>query len=131
MDQREKLIKLIRSAKITEEYFAKDILTEYSIKNVADHLIANGVVVLPCKVGDTVYILNRNKTRVQKMIGEAPDIRCVCADEDNLCMALCMDRNNGVCAYRFKNDLSDFGKTVFLTREEAEKALAKQKGGDE
>lgn len=77
---------------------------------------------LPCKVGDTVYVINR-AGKPQKMILDEPDIRCHCVDEDNLCMALCSDKNNNICAYRFRNDNSDIGKKVFLTREEAEKAL--------
>lgn len=113
MKQREKLLQIINE-------FG---LGGYEIKDLVDYLLENGVVVLPCKVGDTVYVLNRNRTRVQKMIGEAADIRCVCSEEDDLCMATCRDAKNGVCSYRFKNDLSDFGKTVFLTREEAETAL--------
>lgn len=79
------------------------------------------LVKLPCKVGDTVYILDRDG-KPRKMILDAPDIRCHCAKEDNLCMALCDSKNTGICAYRFKNDGSDIGKTIFLTQAEAEEA---------
>lgn len=85
--------------------------------------LENGMLIeLPCKVGDTVYVINR-AGKPQKMILDEPDIRCHCVDEDNLCMALCSDKNNNICAYRFRNDNSDIGKKVFLTREEAEKVL--------
>lgn len=120
MTQREKLIELLKKSLVN--------LSDFQAEVASNTLLANGVVVLPCKEGDTVYILNRNRTRVQKMIGEAADIRCVCSEEDNLCMATCRDAKNGVCSYRFKNDLSDFSKTVFLTREEAEAALKKMEG---
>lgn len=30
------------------------------IEKVAKHLIANGVVVLPCKIGDTVWVVSKN-----------------------------------------------------------------------
>ena len=86
-------------------------------------------VKLPCKVGDTVYIFNRSQDRVQKMFFDKPDIRCHCALEDNLCMATCSDKSNGICAYRFKNDFSEMGKTVFLTYKEAEKALKEKENG--
>lgn len=80
------------------------------------------VVVLPCKVGDTAWIKDRaGVPRIMRL--EGPDIRFICTDEDNLCMATCGRTGNGLCAYRIRNDGSDIGKTVFLTREEAEAAL--------
>lgn len=50
--------------------------------------------------------------------------------EDNLCMALCDSKQNGVCAFRLKNDGTSIGKTVFLTREEAEQALKEAERND-
>lgn len=85
---------------------------------------------LPCKVGDTVWIRDRDG-QPQEMILDPPDIRCHCAKEDSLCMALCDRKNTGVCAYRFKNDGSDIGKTVFLTQAEAEEALMKMKESED
>ena len=82
-------------------------------------------VELPCKVGDTLYMLNRNKSNIQEMTLDKPDIRCHCVkdDEFSCCMPICNDKENGICAYRFDLDFSAIGKTVFLTREEAERAL--------
>lgn len=80
------------------------------------------VVVLPCKVGDTLWVTGRDNVP-RKMKLEAPDIRAVCTDEDNLCMSTCNRKPDGFCAYRLRNDGADVGKSVFLTREEAEKAL--------
>ena len=65
----------------------------------------------------------------REMALEAPDIRAVCRDEDNLCMSMCNRKPDGFCAYRLRNDGTDIGKTVFLTREEAEKALEEMKNG--
>ena len=78
MEQREKLIELIQSAKITEEYFAKDILTEYSIKNIADFLLANGVVVLPCRCGECVHY--------RKEDGYCAVMQGFCGNDDFYCM---------------------------------------------
>lgn len=80
------------------------------------------LVVLPCKVGDTLWVTGRDNVP-REMALEAPDIRAVCTDEDNLCMSTCNRKPDGFCAYRLRNDGADVGKTVFLTREEAEKAL--------
>ena len=87
------------------------------------------VVVLPCKVGDTVWVTGRDNVP-REMRLENPDIRTVCTDEDNLCMATCNRKPDGFCAYRLRNDGTDIGKTVFLTREEAEKALEEMEDGN-
>ena len=85
------------------------------------------ILELPCKVGDTLYVLDRdNKSR--EMILDSPDVRCHCAKENNLCMGLCDNKNFGVCAYRMMNDGTDIGKKVFLTKEAAEAALKEMEG---
>ena len=85
------------------------------------------VVVLPCKVGDTLWVTGRDNVP-RSMALEAPDIRTVCTDEDNLCMSTCNRKPGGFCAYRLRNDGTDIGKTVFLTREEAERAMQEMEG---
>lgn len=85
------------------------------------------LVVLPCKVGDTLWVTGRDNVP-REMELEAPDIRAVCTDEDNLCMSMCNRKPDGFCAYRLRNDGADIGKTVFLTREEAERALKVKDG---
>lgn len=84
------------------------------------------VVVLPCKVGEKLWVIGRDNVP-REMALEAPDIRTVCTDEDNLCMSTCNRKPDGFCAYRLRNDGADIGKTVFLTREEAEAALEARK----
>lgn len=77
------------------------------------------VVVLPCKVGDVVYGFHGEKTilpMVAKWIGTNTDGWCIAVHYTPMAPRF----------YRF----SDFGKTVFLTREEAEKALEARKDGD-
>ena len=87
------------------------------------------LVVLPCKVGDTVWVTGRDSVP-REMELEAPDIRAVCTDEENLCMSTCNRKPDGFCAYRLRNDGTDIGKTVLLTREKAEKALEAIKDGN-
>lgn len=86
------------------------------------------VVVLPCKVGEKLWVIGRDNVP-REMELEAPEIRTVCTDEDNLCMSTCNRKPDGYCAYRLRNDGASIGKTVFLTREEAEKALEAMKNG--
>ena len=96
------------------------------LRELAEADRAGRLVVLPCKVGDTVWVTGRDNVP-REMELEAPDIRAVCTDEDNLCMSTCNRKPDGFCAYRLRNDGADIGKTVFLTREEAEKALEAMK----
>lgn len=91
MNQREKLVDLIiESVRGCARNWAEVI---------SDHLLANGVVVLPCKVGDTVY--QSDGVRVYEST-----IKNVIYD------------TNGIAF-----DENAIGKTVFLSREKAEKAL--------
>lgn len=87
------------------------------------------VVVLPCKVGEKLWVIGRDNVP-REMALEAPDIRTVCTDEDNLCMSTCNRKPDGFCVYRLRNDGASIGKTVFLTREEAEAALEATKNGN-
>ena len=74
-------------------------------------------VVLPCKVGDVVYGFHGEKTilpMVAKWIETNTDGWCIAVQYTPMAPRF----------YRF----SDFGKTVFLTREEAKKALQEMEG---
>ena len=76
------------------------------------------LVVLPCKVGDVVYGFYGGKTilpMVAKWIETNTDGWCIAAQYTPMAPRF----------YRF----SDFGKIVFLTREEAKKALEAMKDG--
>ena len=107
---------------IIESAFSDDASKAERIRELLKADKAGRLVVLPCKVGDTLWVTGRDNVP-RKMSLEAPDIRTVCTDEDNLCMSTCNRKPDGFCAYRLRNDGADIGKTVFLTREEAEKAL--------
>lgn len=81
--------------------------------NIADYLLANGVIVPPCKVGDAVYQTDG------EMIYELE------------IFDVCLRKNKPY----YKTESIDFdadaiGKSVFLTREEAEKALAERSEND-
>ena len=127
MTERERLIELINEGK--DIYPTRPIingLRQDLSEFLADHLLANGVIVPPCKVGDKVYSLPP-----------------------------CWRKDDGVSAYQITNFIishnkkgiwtkkyramwfvngntvdaqinfwfDDIGKAVFFSREEAEKAL--------
>ena len=84
----------------------------YDIFDLADHLIANGVILPPCKVGDKLYIT----TSISKEIVESV-VLGVWMAEDNI----------SILTIHGSIHNNSLGKTVFLTKEEAEAAL---KGGE-
>ena len=74
---------------------------------LADYLLANGVIVLPCKVGDTVYHVFPKKGIQTNTVRQIRIGSC----------------GKNIFDFYGLFEPSDFGKTVFLTLEEAEKAL--------
>ena len=92
------------------------------IRDLAEADRNKQLIILPCKVGGTLWVTGRDNVPREMELG-APDIRTVCTDEDNLCMSTCNRKPDGFCAYRLRNDGADIGKNVFLTREEADRAL--------
>lgn len=97
-------------------------IDEDDIGSLADHLLANGVVVPPCKVGDTVYVINEwevEETAVFSMKIESVDSGWVVFLKARV-TDYAIKSKDGYASV-FKTFI--FGKTVFLTREEAERAL--------
>lgn len=86
-------------------------------------------VVLPCKVGGSLWVHDKDgKPREMELC--PPDIQCYCKEEDIvLCEVLCRPKQLGVCEYRLRDDGTDIGKTVFLTRADAEAALRREQDG--
>lgn len=93
MTDREQLIALLMAG-------AGDCLGKGGALNcsrLADCLLEHGVIVLPCKAGDTLYCESAIKGHITYL--KAPDLEWI-----------------------FENR-EIFGKEIFLTREEAERAL--------
>ena len=115
-----------------------DLMAQYrelgSINHLHDLLQAEKsgqLVVLPCKVGDTVYVIDKGdyihafKPYVRpKTVRE---ISWKATSRKDLGWGLIL--SGGDCGTSARYKLSSIGKTVFLTREDAEAALA-GKGGD-
>lgn len=122
---RERLIELIADAR-NEYYDYSDELheegmsvPESSEEYIADYLLANGVVVMPCKVGDVVYMWKIELIREPQLCEFI--IRKIQREENAKGTYNLYCADNGQMAKVF--DDNDIGKTVFLTREDAERAL--------
>ena len=106
---------LLDGVTFTDEYkFPARLQAEY----VADRLLANGVIVPPCEVGSEVYFADHeNKSAwYGNLVSYSLDA------------AHLWFNCHYKCGLNMWHPIEDFDKTVFLTREEAEKALAEREG---
>lgn len=127
MTDKERLIELMIEAKRTGPETGS--FTDY----LADYLLEHGIIVLPCKVGDTVYIKGE-PVKISFLNIENEITYCVQLDCEKLDCFSCPfyedevtwegEHDCGTYGYMEFTE-NDIGKTVFLTREEAEKALKK------
>lgn len=119
MTERERLIEILRcipplNINIGGRRNGKHLM---AMQHIADHLLANGVIVPPCKVGDRVWLLYTDgfieELEIDEIvIGKNHDI---------------ITFTNDSCFTVWGKDHNYYFKWVFLTKEEAEKALAERK----
>lgn len=144
-EMRDRLIELIED---TLQEWECDV-SEKTISEIAEHLIENGVIVPPCNVGDVVYVIT-DCSRIMMYhdndyLTGTGAIECPfenackfkeCNDENTQVIETCVsyllcDDDGWMFGCEHINkcyNFCDIGKTVFLTREEAEQKL---KGGVE
>lgn len=85
---------------------------------VADYLLDNGVIVPPCKVGDKVYIIDEDyATECDEPCVVEVGVLMLFIGKHGIAVDLSLP-----LGFRL-NTMAAVGKNVFLTREEAEKAL--------
>lgn len=113
MTERERLIELLQKGrKYLDELECDECTRQLNCakcedRNIADYLLDNGVIVLPCKVGDTIYRCGDPIKKVYEWEIEHIELYF---DE----IIFVDDSGNEFTA-------DDIGKTVFLTKEEAER----------
>ena len=126
MNDRDRLIELLDGFVFGTQIAVNSVEWDSTkVKELTDHLLANGVIVPPCKVGDTVYIVDGTTdgivvgtiTRLEQNIYTTPSEWITI--EGNYPFFGQLESKNRV-------DLL-LGKTVFLTKDEAEEAL-KERG---
>ncbi len=121
----ERLIKLLKQAEKQQSLNAVcgdiDSLIDSprGAEFIADYLLENGAVVLPCKVGDVVYIIDEGDECTEPYV---LDVTVTTIGYDIGGFWITMDLPLGFKMSAHIGERS-FGKTVFLTREEAERAL--------
>ena len=131
MNDRERLIELCNKKTSTMKFNNSDHWFDFNekVSALANYLIANGVIVPPCKVGDMIYEIN---TKYPK----APYVNRY------IVIAFHVTSGKNILGHKKPSHavvgvdylpslskriyLEDFGKTVFLTKEEAEAELEKR-----
>jgi hypothetical protein len=78
------------------------------------------IVELPCSVGDSIYYVHESylEGETEKYIIEDGDCEWINIEKTSVYIKVRYD-----CGLTIQHPIRDFGKTVFLTREEAEAAL--------
>lgn len=117
MTDLERLIELLDNA-------PADPAGNRNVRTLAEYLLANGVIVPPCKVGDTVYAFSGDFGVVLPYFVENLRIGFMDKNRNYWCYeANCHAEETDELLDEIDFDLEDIGKTVFLTREEAEGVL--------
>ena len=117
-NSRDRLIELIQSA--------VDGCARHWAGKIADCLIANGVIVPQCKIGDTVYIIERCKNRILPNRENGNKMHII---EDKIQMIGFSSKEIHIRLRNHKNFNKTYvlNKSAFITREQAEKALERSK----
>lgn len=85
-----------------------------TVEQIADYLLANGVIVPPCKVGDTVYYIGG----IRNSLVKSATVEEIIANSNGVSDLLVTSENY----VTFEHSIDVF----YFTREEAEKALAER-----
>lgn len=115
--QRERLVELLI------EYDTMRMM-RHSIEDCADHLLANGVIVPPCKVGDEVYVVIKNMPFVPADVYEC-EVVWYALGKDGLRPTVLVKSDDNIIKGA---SLGVYIEDIYFTREEAEKALGGVQG---
>ena len=128
---RQKLVELIEQADIKHVNAFSTLREELEYE--ADFLLQNGVIVLPCNVGSTLYDMSGKKCNVEAFNIENDNTTIIVSFEcDENCKNCSFDSWHQDYSGEYSSDgewgsaslpLEYFGKVIFPSREEAEKAL--------
>lgn len=134
MTDRDRLIELNRKAKLYAQEKADERGGLVFIDDEVDYLIANGVILPPCKVGDMVYSFGYDWQKAKDVI--APyQITNITITQNKKGVWTKKYRamrvlNGKTIDTQLNFEFDEIGKSVFLTREEAEKSLERSKSND-
>lgn len=115
---KEKIIETIRAVPIAGKTY------EEYVEALAERLIAEGVIVPPCKVGQTLYVTDILSGKICEC--EVIEVKGFAGEEVTLIEYEAPKEIPDVVSYECPD--TELGISIFLTQEEAEQAL---KGADD
>ena len=130
MEMRDRLIELMEQGvhktpcEYDEDCDCTGIKCDACVRDsIADHLLANGVIVPPVRVGGKVYKISRNKVKECEVVfvGISADAKCSHFN-------FVENYADGTFYKSYSMVFDVIGKTVFLTKEEAEAKLKEREG---
>ena len=128
MSERERLIELLMQGDIAaaKQGVFNCCMCRREAETIADYLLENGVIVPPVSLGDKIYEIISPKDREPYFITATVCAVHIADGSRNSCQRKRESYIVAECSgtkYVHKYPISKFGKSVFLTREEAENAL--------
>lgn len=124
MEQKERLIDLILSTPPKEFPFGSRAQgkTYQTAGNMADHLLANGVIAPPCKLGDKMYVLMHRRS----------DEYNYKEGVNEIIVRHIRIRTEGIFVSDFWGFMNwKIGERAFHTKEEATRALAERSNNEQ
>ena len=97
------------------------------LKHYEDLEESGRLVVLPCKAGDEIYTIEPRIYNYEKHEGVQRGICVGLEQHEKRGWSILVALDAGEANTRYFYNCANFGRTVFLTREEAEKALEERK----
>ncbi len=125
-EMRDRLVEIFKKIEYTPYLGSPSIsnlalqFTDYALYSIVDDLIENGVFVLQCKVGQTVYMPFEGEVTPLLIVRISTEERM--GKE----VSRCYDAKSEKVATSFSDYHID--KTVFLTKEKAEQKLKEMRG---
>lgn len=115
---RDRLVALLKDSKVYGNRFG-DQYSDETIADIADQLLDNGVIVPPCKVGDTVYVIfSQFKNEILECRVDEFSIQ-----KGEMSVIVDVHYTRFVAKRHASFPFSWFGRFAFLTRDGAESAL--------
>ena len=151
MTNREKLKQLLintptgdNDCSLCEYSYTDDKCEEYLSGIMADHLLSNNVVVLPCKIGDIVYVIDNRRPcyacttcnefcqlkcpfpdRLEKVVKKAIVKEILISQHTAIRILVKVPETNDILSYNLHYLSTDFDKTIFFSEEKALKECKK------
>lgn len=117
MTERERLIELVKGVDIMRKM-------RQSISECADYLLKNGVIIPPCEIGDTIYVIpSRTNWRINNMYESMKPLNRIYEQTVDGIHIYQSGYTVSSCEGAQHQPSVLFGETWFLSRGEAAKAL--------